>query len=374
MIKILDLLKLMIEENASDLYLKAGNTPIFRVDGKLTTIDDEYWQSIRLMPKDTAEIAYSIMNDSQKHRFEENKELDIAYSVSGVGRFRVNIYYQRGSIAMVFRAIPFEIPSFEELHLPEMVKELASLPRGLVIVTGATGSGKSTTLAAMIDHINSTRRVHIITIEDPIEFLHKDRESIIEQREVEMDTICFKEALKHIVRQNPDVIMVGEMRDLESLEAVLSAAETGHLVLTTMHTTDSVQTIERIINSFPPHQANQVRIQLAMTLKGIISLRLLPRADGKGRIPAVEIMITTPYIRKLIEENKLSQIRGAIASGGFYGMHTFNQSLVNLYQQDYITFEDAMEASSNPEEFRLAVRGIYAGGAELTFAETTFEY
>jgi twitching motility protein PilT len=357
----------MVRRRASDMYLKVGSPPVLRIDGMLTYMEKEDGELYdRLPPAETSELAYSIMTEEQKAKFEKKLELDLAYSASGIGRFRVNIFYQRNSIAMVFRRIPFEIPSFEELYLPEIIKDLASIPRGLIIVTGATGSGKSTTLAAMIDHINSTRRCHVITIEDPIEFLHRDREAIIEQREVEMDTHSFADALRHVVRQNPDVVMIGEMRDVESLTAALSAAETGHLVLSTMHTIDATQTIERIINFYPPYQHQQVRMQLALVLKGIISLRLVPRADGMGRVPGVEILTVTPLIRKLIEEGKTAQISSAVAGGKFYGMQTFNQSLLSFYQNGIISFEDALDASSNPEEFRLNVRGIYAGGESFS--------
>ncbi|MEW6097465.1 MAG: type IV pilus twitching motility protein PilT [bacterium] len=360
-------LRKMMTEKASDMYLKVGSPPVLRINGSLTYMmgDNNVEVLPRLSPAETSELAYSLMDESQKRKFEELSELDLAYSASGIGRFRCNIFRQRNTIALVFRMIPFEIPGFEELYLPEVIRDLASIPRGLIVVTGATGSGKSTTLAAMIDHINSTRRAHILTVEDPIEFLHRDRESIIEQREVEMDTTSFAEALKHIVRQNPDVIMIGEMRDIESLSACLSAAETGHLVLTTMHTIDAPQTIERIVNFFPPYQHNQVRIQLSLVLRGVISMRLLPRADGTGRVPAVEILTVTPLVRKLIEEGKTAQMSSAVTAGRFYGMQSFNQSLVNLYQNGLVTFEDALDASSNPEEFRLNVRGIYAGGTEV---------
>lgn len=362
-----DYLRRMKQLRASDMYLKVGSAPVIRVDGKLTHMMSEDGIDVlpKFSPNETAEIAFSIMDEHQKQKFERDFEIDLAYSASGIGRFRANIFQQRNTIAVVFRLIPFDIPGFDELYLPEVIRDLASIPRGLIIVTGATGSGKSTTLAAMIDQINSTKRVHIVTVEDPIEFLHRDRDSVIEQREVLMDTHSFADALKHVVRQNPDVIMIGEMRDLESLEAALSSAETGHLVFSTMHTIDAPSTIERIINFFPPYQHAQVRVQLSLVLKGVISLRLLPRADGTGRVPAVEILTITPLVRKLIEEGKTSQISSAITGGKFYGMQTFNQSLVNLYQNGLITFEDALDASTNPEEFRLNIRGIYAGtGAE----------
>jgi twitching motility protein PilT len=358
-----DFLVEMVKKQASDMYLKVGSSPILRIDGRLSYMEKETGEFYdRLSPAETSELAYSMITEEQKAKFERQFELDLSYSVSGIGRFRANVFYQRNSVAIVFRRIPFEIPLFEELYLPEIVKDLANIPRGLIVVTGATGSGKSTTLASMIDHINSTRRCHIITVEDPIEFLHRDREAIIEQREVEMDTHTFADALRHVVRQNPDVVMIGEMRDIESLSASLSAAETGHLVLSTMHTIDASQTIERIINFYPPYQHQQVRMQLALVLKGVISLRLVPRADGLGRVPGVEILTVTPLVRKLVEEGKTAQISSVISSGKFYGMQTFNQSLISFYQNGIICFEDALDASSNPEEFRLNVRGIYAGG------------
>jgi twitching motility protein PilT len=357
-----DLLYEMVKAKASDLYIKAGSPPVMRVGGKLTGIDNERWKERSLTPLETEALAYSLMGERQRKKFEQEMEADLAYSASGLGRFRVNIFRQRNSVAMVLRLVPFTIPPFETLNLPEVIIELAETERGIVLATGATGSGKSTTLAAMIDHINRTRRAHIVTIEDPIEFLHRDNLSIINQREVEMDTLSFADALRHVVRQNPDVIMIGEMRDLASLQAAMSAAETGHFVLTTMHTIDATQTIERIINFFPPHQHNHIRLQLALCLRAIISLRLLPRCDVEGgRIPACEILIVTPLIKKLIEENKISQIPSAIAGGGFYGMQTFNQSLVSLYQRQMITYEEALNASTNPEEFKLNVRGIYSG-------------
>ncbi|MEW6007804.1 MAG: PilT/PilU family type 4a pilus ATPase [bacterium] len=356
-----ELLALMVEAKASDLFVKVGSPPTIRVTGRLANLQSEKWKERRLTPQETESFAYSVMNEKQRKNFEERMEQDLAYSASGLGRFRINIFRQRNSIAMALRLVPFNIPPFEDLNLPEVIRELSETERGIIIVTGVTGSGKSTTLASMVDHINKQRRCHIVTIEDPIEFLHKDNLSIINQREVEMDTLSFNDALIHVVRQNPDVIMVGEMRDITSLQAALSAAETGHFVLTTMHTLDATQTLERIINFFPPYQHNQIRMQLVLCLKAIISLRLLPRCDIEGRVPACEILVATPFIKKLIEENKISQIPTAIADGDFYGMQTFNQSLISLYQRGMVSYDDALSASTNPEEFKLNIRGIYSG-------------
>jgi len=356
-----ELLALMVEMKASDLFIKVGSPPIVRIAGRLANLQSEKWKERKLTPQETEGFAYSVMNEKQRKNFEEKMEQDLAYSASGLGRFRINIFRQRNSIAMAIRLVPFNIPPFEDLNLPEVIRELAETERGIIIVTGVTGSGKSTTLASMIDHINKNRRCHIVTIEDPIEFLHRDNLSIINQREVEMDTLSFNDALIHVVRQNPDVIMVGEMRDIISLQAALSAAETGHFVLTTMHTLDATQTLERIINFFPPYQHNQIRMQLVLCLRAVISLRLLPRCDIEGRVPACEVLVTTPFIKKLIEENKIFQIPQAIADGEFYGMQTFNQSLIGLYQRGMVSYDDALYASTNPEEFKLNIRGIYSG-------------
>jgi twitching motility protein PilT len=366
-----ELLRIMAEANASDLHLKAGSAPVLRIYGKLVSITQisPSWKGRFLTPTQTKEFARQVMNEHQLRRFEESLEIDLAYSVSGFGRFRVNILCQRGSVGLVFRRVPFEIPGFEGLNLPEAVRELAEEPRGLVLVTGQAGSGKSTTLAAMIDHINSTRRCNIITIEDPIEFLHRDKMGIVNQREIGMDTLSFADALRHILRQDPDVILIGEMRDLETISAAIMAAETGHLVLSTLHTIDCPQTIERIINFFPPYQHHQLRMQLSLLLRGVISLRLLPRADKEGLVPAVEVMKGTGLIKKLIAENKLYEIGDAIADGGFYGMQTFNQSLVSLYQRGMVSYDDAIAAASNPEELKLAFKGIYTGTKGLEEAE-----
>lgn len=347
-----ELLKEMVERNASDLHLKAGSPPVLRIDGELNLLDEP-----PLTPEDTKDVAASIMTDKQIRRFSEHNEIDFAYSAPNLGRFRVNVYRQRGSISIAMRQVTTRIPSFEELHLPEILKRLALEPRGLVLVTGTTGSGKTTTLAAMIDHINNTLRRHIVTIEDPIEVLHKDRKSIINQREIGLDTESYASALKYVLRQDPDVILIGEMRDTETVQAALTAAETGHFVMSTLHTIDATETVNRIIDFFPLHQQKQVRIMLAGTLKGIISQRLLPRADGQGRVPAVEVMICTNRIRDFILDPDQSHlIHDAIAEGDFYGMQTFDQALLKLYEAGMITLADAAQVASNPHDFKLLVQ------------------
>ncbi len=351
-----DLLKIAVEKNASDLHLKVGNYPVVRVDGTLEPLTGLK----RLMQEDTVSMAYSIMNAKQKQRFKEEMEIDIAYSVPGLGRFRCNIFQQRGAISLVLRVIPARIKTISELMLPKVIEKICEERRGLVLCTGTTGSGKSTTLASMIDYINSTRVEHIITIEDPIEFLHRDKKSIVNQRELGSDTRSFANALRSALRQDPDVILVGEMRDFETIETALLAAETGHLVFSTLHTLDATETINRIISVFPPHHQKQIRIQLSQVLRAVISLRLVPRADGLGRVPAVEVMITTPYIRECIEQKeKTKYIREQIALGtSQYGMQTFDQSLFYLYKQGLITLEEAMKRATNPDEFRLRVEGV----------------
>lgn len=351
-----DFLKIAIERDASDLHLKAGNHPMIRVHGKLTPLVG----FPRLTPEDTQELADQIMNDYQKKKLKEEFDVDLAYSLPGFGRFRGNIYYQRGTIAISLRIIPLEVKSIRELLLPPVLEQIAAKPRGLVLVTGTTGSGKTTTLAAMIDHINTQRRENIITIEDPIEYLHKDKRSTISQREVGVDVLSFSRGLRACLREDPDVILVGEMRDLETIETALLAAETGHLVLSTLHTLDAPETINRIIASFPPHQQRQVRIQLASVLEAVISMRLIPRMDEQGRVPAVEVMLATAYIRECIaDREKTKLIRDAIAAGvSQYGMQTFDQSVYQLYRDGYISFEQGLKYSSNPDAFKLRVMGI----------------
>ncbi len=361
-----DLLKIAIEREASDLHLKVGNHPIIRVHGELISLVELK----RLVPEDTIAMAYSIMNNQQKEKFKKNMEIDMAYSVPGLGRFRCNIFYQRGAIGLVLRIIPSKIRTIRELILPPVLEEICMEKRGLVLVTGTTGSGKTTTLAAMIDYINTNRVEHIITIEDPIEYLHRDKKSLVNQREVGVDTESFATALRSALREDPDVILVGEMRDYETIETAIVAAETGHLVLSTLHTLDAPETINRIISVFPPYHHKQIRIQLASVLKAVISMRLLPRADGNGRVPAVEVMITTPFIRDcIINKEKTHLIREAIKQGvSQYGMQTFDQSLFKLYESKLITLEEALKWASNPDELKLKVMGIQSA-SEMTLEE-----
>ncbi len=351
-----DLLKIATERGASDLHLKVGSHPVIRIDGKLTALTEQK----RLMQEDTIAMAFSIMSARQKQKFKDNYEIDMAYSVPGLGRFRCSVFQQRGAVGLVLRVIPVRIMTIRELLLPVVLEKISDEPRGLILVTGTTGSGKSTTLAAMIDYINTTRTEHIITIEDPIEFLHRDKKSIINQREVDVDTKAFADALRSALRQDPDVILVGEMRDYETIETALLAAETGHLVLSTLHTLDATETINRIIAVFPPHQQKQIRLQLAAVLRSVISMRLMPRADNRGRVPAVEVLRSTQYIRDCVEnKDKTKMIKDAIAQGtSQYGMQTFDQSLFHLYKSDLITLEEALRRATNPDEFKLRIQGI----------------
>jgi twitching motility protein PilT len=353
-----DLLKAATDRGASDLHLKVGSHPVARVDGRLMPMTEHK----RLMQEDTIAMAFSIMSARQKQKFKDNLEIDMAYSVPGLGRFRCSVFQQRGTVGLVLRVIPVRILTIRELLLPPVLEVIASDRRGLILVTGTTGSGKSTSLAAMIDFVNSTRTEHIMTIEDPIEFLHRDKKSLVNQREVEVDTKTFSFALRSALRQDPDVILVGEMRDYETIETALHAAETGHLVLSTLHTLDATETVNRIISVFPPHQQKQIRLQLAAVLKSVISMRLVPRADGKGRVPAVEVLRSTAYIRDCIEnKEKTKLIRDAIAAGtSQYGMQTFDQSLYRLYKQELISLEEALRQASNPDEFKLKVAGIHS--------------
>jgi twitching motility protein PilT len=351
-----DLLKMAIERKASDLHLKVGSHPVLRIDGELVPLGELK----RLMQEDTIGMAFSIMNARQKQRFKEELELDIAYSVPGLGRFRCNVFQQRGAVGLVLRVIPARIQSVRELMLPPVLERICEERRGLVLATGTTGSGKSTTLAAMVDYINNSRGEHIMTIEDPIEFLHRDKKSIVNQREVDVDTRGFSTALRAALRQDPDVLLVGEMRDFETIETALLAAETGHLVFSTLHTLDATETVNRIISVFPPHHQKQIRIQLSQVLKAIISLRLVPRADGIGRVPAAEVLISTGYIRECIEnKEKTKYIREQIALGtSQYGMQTFDQSLYQLYKSGLITLDEALKRASNPDEFKLKIQGV----------------
>lgn len=351
-----EILKIAMKIEASDVHLKVGKPPIYRVQNRLAPIKD----SKVLTYNELTEMLYSIMTPKQREEFEAKLDYDMAYSVPGVGRFRVNLFKQRGSIGAVMRAIPMVIKGFKELGLPPVLEKIASEKRGLILVTGTTGSGKSTTLASIIDYINNNFTCNIITIEDPIEFLFRDNKSIIVQREVGFDTLSFSNALRAALRQDPDIILVGEMRDMETIEIALTAAETGHLVLSTLHTLDATETINRIVGIFPPHQQQQIRYQLSATLKAVISQRLLMRADGRGRIPAVEILLATGRIRELIEDpSRTKNIRDAIAEGhSVYGMQTFDQSLYDLYKRNLITYEEAMKNATNPADFALKVSGI----------------
>ena len=342
------LLKAMVEKGASDLHITTGSAPQLRIDGKLVPL-----KTGALSPVETKQLCYSILTDAQKHKFEEESELDLSFGVKGLSRFRANIFMQRGAVAGAFRTIPFKILSFQELGLPPIVTELAKKPRGLILVTGPTGSGKSTTLASIIDKINTDRHEHIITIEDPIEYLHPHKNCIVNQREVGADTQGFKKALKHILRQDPDVVLIGEMRDLETIEAALVISETGHLAFGTLHTNSCVQTINRILDVFPPHQQPQVRAQLSFVLEGVMTQNLLPRANGPGRVLVLEVMIPNAAIRNLIREDKVHQIYSQMQMGQQkFGMQTFNQSLTALVGKKLIPIEEAIRRSSDPDELR----------------------
>ena len=358
-----ELLKKAVQMGASDLHIKAGSNPIVRIKGDLTFISDVN----RLTSEETMYMALSVMTAAQRETFKKTNDIDIAYSISGLGRFRCNCFTQRGSVGIVFRVIPTEILDIEQLNLPAVLKKIALEPRGLVLVTGTTGSGKSTTLATMIDYINSNRTCHIMTIEDPIEFYHRDKRSVVNQREAGNDTESFSKALRAALRQDPDVILVGEMRDFETIQTALVAAETGHLVLSTLHTVDATETINRIISIFPPYQHKQVRLQIASILRAVISQRLLPRADGKGRVPAVEVLIATATVRNCIEDSdKTKNIPDVIAQGiTQYGMQTFDQSLLALYKKGLVTYEDALMNATNPDDFILKVKGIQTTGESL---------
>ena len=351
-----DLLRIATERRASDLHLKVGNYPHLRIDGELAPLTDQP----RISAEDMLNMAFSMMSARQKQKFKETTEIDMAYGVAGLGRFRVNIFQQRGNVGLVLRVIPTKIRALDELFLPKVVEQVCDMPRGLVLVTGVTGSGKSTTLAAMVDRVNSSRAEHIVTIEDPIEFLHRDKKGYVNQREVGVDTPSFGAALRASLRQDPDVILVGEMRDLETIQTALHAAETGHMVFSTLHTLDATETINRIISVFPPPEQKQVRLQLATTLKAVVSQRLVRRADGTGRVPAVEVLISTAYVREcIITPEKTRQIHEAVTQGGTqYGMQSFDQSLFDLMTQGLISYEIALENATNPDDFKLRCQGI----------------
>ena len=351
------LLKAMVEKGASDLHITTGSPPQLRIDGELLPL-----KMAPLSPLETKQVCYSILTDAQKHRFEEDNELDLSFGVKDLARFRANIFMQRGSVAAAFRTIPFKILSFQELGLPPAVVEFAKRPRGLILVTGPTGSGKSTTLASIIDKINTENRQHIMTIEDPIEYLHPHKNCVVNQREIGADTRSFKVALKYILRQDPDVVLVGEMRDLETIEAALVIAETGHVCFATLHTNSCVQTINRILDVFPPYQQPQVRAQLSFVLEGVLSQALIAKASGGGRVLALEVMVPNPAIRNLIREDKVHQIYSAMQMGQTkFGMQTFNQSLAALLAKRLITSEEALARSSDPEELRnIIASGVVA--------------
>src|SRR5512139_3909674 len=351
-----EILQIALRGGASDIHLKAGLPPMFRVDGSLVPLKD----GKRLPPEEVARMAFGIMNEFQKEKFKASNEVDLAYGVPGLGRFRVNIFQQRGTIGAVLRVIPFKVMTIKDLLLPPILEKIVGEERGLILVTGTTGSGKSTTLAAMIDHINANETNHIMTVEDPIEFLIRDKRSIINQREVGVDTMSFSQALKSALRQDPDVILVGEMRDIETIETALHAAETGHLVMSTLHTLDASETINRIISAFPPHQQKQIRIQLGSVLKAVVSQRLVARADGKGRVPAIEVLLATGRVRELVEDkDRTKEIPDAIAQGHVsYGMQTFDQSLMALLKAGLISYEEALRQATNPDDFALRVSGV----------------
>ncbi len=354
-----EVLLVALNNRASDIHFKVGQPPVLRIDGELIPLKDYS----AMDASEIAKLAYQIMTERQRERFLREMEIDMGYGISGMGRFRVNIFQQRGTIAIALRVIPFGIKGFEELNLPvDVMDRIAREVRGLVLLTGTTGSGKSTTLAALIDKINTSRRSHIITIEDPIEFLHRDQMGIVSQREIGTDTENFAQALKMALRQDPDVILVGEMRDFETIETAILAAETGHLVLSTLHTLDAAETVNRIVAVYPPYQQKQIRLQLAGILKAVVSQRLLPRSDGMGRVPAVEIMLSTARIREcIVDKDKTHDIHDAISEGhATYHMQTFDQSLMSLLKRELITYEEALRHSSNPDDFALRVKGILA--------------
>jgi twitching motility protein PilT len=356
----------MVQRNGSDLLLKVGRPATIRVNGDLVPLD-----TAPLKPEELKSLAEQIMTPRQVKEFAEHKESDFAIGVPGVGRFRTNVYQQRGTVAFAFRAIPYEVKQIRELNLPAVLEEIALKPRGLVLVTGVTGSGKSTALAAMINHVNTNRRVNIITIEDPIEFLHRDQNANISQREVGNDTLTFNSALRHVLRQDPDLILIGEIRDMETLDTALKAADTGHMVFSTLHTTDATQTVSRVISFFPPHQHDEVRHLLSTALQAIVSLRLVPRKDGRGRVPAAEVLINTAAVADNIRDlSKQLNIPDLIAEGSIqYGMQSFDQSLFHWYQQGVISYESAIFYATNPSEFALKVSGVDSSGNKLGGAD-----
>jgi len=363
---IIELLKKACSSGASDLHIKVGSPPIMRIHGELTPLTSEP----RVSTEEALKIAFTVMTSELREAFKRDRDVDFAYSAPGASRFRCNVFIQRGTVGIVFRVIPMKIPTIDELLLPDIIKKIAIEERGLILVTGTTGSGKTTTLAAMIDLINSTRTEHILTIEDPIEYVHRDKRSIVNQREIGSDAESFSKTLRQALRQDPDVILVGEMRDFETIQTALVAAETGHLVLSTLHTIDATETVNRIISVFPPYQHKQIRIQLSSVLKGVISLRLIPRADGKGRVPAVEVLISTAMVRDcILDSDKTKSLPDVIAQGAIhYSMQTFDQSLFGLFKSGLITYEEALRNSTNPDDFALRAKGIQST-SDLTFEE-----
>jgi twitching motility protein PilT len=365
MVTLRELLELMVKRNASDLHLTVGSPPVIRIDGKLVKTDYEL-----LSPDITKKLAYSIMNERQRQKFEENSELDLSFGIEHLSRFRCNVFMQRGNVAVALRQIPFKVLSFDELGVPDVVVKLAELPRVLVLVTGPTGSGKSTTLAALIDKINSERQLHIITIEDPIEYLHRHKSSLVNQREIYSDTKSFSASLKYALRQDPDVVLIGEMRDLETMAAALTISETGHLAFATLHTNSTAEAINRIVDVFPTNQQEQVRIQLSFVLQGIVSQQLVPMVNG-GRCLALEVLIATPAVRAVVRDDKIHQIYSLIQAGAKYGMKTMNQSLYELYNKKKISYNDAYARSNNGTEFEEMVRqnNLRGDATSRNFAE-----
>lgn len=349
-----ELLQLMIKKGISDIHFKVGTAPLIRVNGKLVSTGFDQFSS-----KHIDELANTLMTAEQKKQFEADNELDMAYCIDELSRFRVNIYRQRGSTALTLRVVPLKVKSFEELNLPvEPMKKLASETRGLILIAGVTGAGKTTTMNSMLDYINENYAYNIVTVEDPVEYYHKDKKSSISQREVGIDTKSYVKALKYILRQDPDVIVIGEMRDYEAMQAGITAAETGHLVLSTIHTMDAAQTIDRIVDSYPPHQQGSIRSQLANVLKGIVGQRLITSKDGESRYPVTEMLIGTSLVRKLVADGKISDVYKAMEQGSYYGMHTFDQNLLNLYKDGKVTLEEALDKSSNPDDLTLKLKGI----------------
>jgi twitching motility protein PilT len=367
--KLSDIFEQMTLLKASDCFLKCGEEPFFRVTGEIRRTKFD-----ALTDEDIQGFMAEVMTEYQIKHFADDPDIDLAYNTESGHRFRVNVFRQLGHAGMVVRLIPSENLSFDFLHLPAVVREFAEMPRGLLIVSGATGSGKTTTQAAMIDHINNNFRKHIVTIEDPVEFIHTDKKSLINQREIGYDTNSFADALKHVVRQSPDVILIGEMRDLDTMLVALSAAQTGHLVVTTLHNTDTSQTIDRIINYFPEYMRHQIRLELSLCLLGVVCQRLLPRKDGRGRIPALEIMRATPVIKKLLLEGNTKEIPDYVKEGGEFGMQTFNQSLLNLFQEGLVSYEDALQNASNPEEFKLNAQGMFTGTDAMRAGRVADQY